>query len=290
MHPAVLPLQLTLLNAGHVGLDSKWNYDNVLSPFSRLYLILSGEAKVYHHEKTFHLKAGYMYLIPSYTYSRYRCEDSMEQYYVHFLEEAGTGLSVYNLHQFIYERAATPFDSLLFERLLAINPHRGLVRDDPKVYDNRSSLRRFGELNNTLSAGEGIATQGILLLLLSGFMEGPGSISAPMRHKAGKIIDALYFISEHMHEEITIRQLALRCHLHADYFSRLFNEQTGIRPLQYIQTKRIERAQLLLTTTNYSQQEIADRVGLSNISYFSRLFTRITKKTPAVFRKEYWNI
>ncbi|MDR3712082.1 MAG: helix-turn-helix domain-containing protein, partial [Puia sp.] len=61
-------------------------------------------------------------------------------------------------------------------------------------------------------------------------------------------------------------------------------------PLEYIQQKRIERAQLLLATTGHSLQEIANRVGLPNISYFSRLFTRTTKKTPAVFRKEHWSV
>src|ERR1019366_221778 len=94
MYKSLLPLQLTLLNAGHAVLNSKWNYDDVLSPFSRLYLIRAGEAKVYHHEKTYHLRADRLYLIPSFTYSRYRCDHSMEQYYVHFLEEAGTGLSI----------------------------------------------------------------------------------------------------------------------------------------------------------------------------------------------------
>jgi AraC-like DNA-binding protein len=290
MYKSILPLHLTLLNAGYAALDEKWNYDDVLSPFSRLYLIRAGEAKVYHHDRIFHLETDRLYLVPSFTYSRYRCEHRMEQYYVHFLEEAGTGLSIYNLKNFVYERDASSLDALLFERLLEINPRRGLVKEDPKVYDNRSSLRHFEELNNDLPAGELIETQGILLMLFSRFMEGPGSAVGSPEHKTGKIIDSLYFISENIQEEITVKQLAERCHLNADYFSRLFNEQTGVRPIQYIQNKRIERAQLLLTTTDHSLQEIADRVGLPNISYFSRLFTRTTKKTPAVFRKEHWNI
>ncbi|MDR3714452.1 MAG: AraC family transcriptional regulator, partial [Puia sp.] len=276
MYKSPLPLQLTLLNTDRVTLDNQWNYDDVLSPFSRLYLILSGDAKVYHHEETFHLRAGRLYLIPSFTYSRYRCERSMAQYYVHFLEEVGAGLSVYNLKNFIYEREASSRDFGLFERLLALNPDRRLERDDPKIYDNRSSLHHFEALNDRLSAADLVETQGILLMLFAPFMEGPGSIPRASGQKAGKIIDALYFIGEHIQEELTVKALAGRAHLHADYFSRLFYEQTGVRPLEYIQQKRIERAQLLLATTGHSLQEIANRVGLPNISYFSRLFTRTT--------------
>ena len=92
-----------------------------------------------------------------------------------------------------------------------------------------------------------------------------------------------------MATELSVDLLAKLNLLNPDYFSRIFKEQMGIRPLEYIQSKRIERAQLLLTTTNHSMQEVADMVGLPNISYFSRLFTRLTKKTPAAYRKELWN-
>lgn len=142
-------------------------------------------------------------------------------------------------------------------------------------------------MNESLSPARFIETQGIITALLSLFIN-PGT--ATRNTKPEKITDTLYFISEHLNKSLTIEQIAERCHLHPDYFSRLFKEHTGSRPLQYIQNKRIERAQLLLTTTNYSLQQIADMIGLPNISYFNRLFMRYTKKTPAVYRKESWRI
>jgi AraC-like DNA-binding protein len=60
--------------------------------------------------------------------------------------------------------------------------------------------------------------------------------------------------------------------------------------LQFLQNKRIERAQILLSTTNDTLQNIADKVGLPNISYFSRLFTRLTNKTAGSYRKEHWSV
>ncbi|WP_366087768.1 helix-turn-helix transcriptional regulator [Mucilaginibacter sp.] len=74
----------------------------------------------------------------------------------------------------------------------------------------------------------------------------------------------------------------------ADYFSRLFYENTGERPLSYIQVKRIERAQLLLTTTNLSFYDIAAETGFENLSYFSRIFKKITGQPPGAYKKTAW--
>lgn len=121
MNKILQELKVSLLNADHILLDRNWDYDNVLSPYSRMYFIKSGAGKIYHSNGAFDLKPGYCYLIPSFTYSRYKCDNAMEQYYIHFLEEVGKGLSIYNLHNFIYESQATGITEGLFHRLLEIN-------------------------------------------------------------------------------------------------------------------------------------------------------------------------
>ncbi len=289
MNKSLQDLNLSLLNAARVQLDDQWNFDNVISPFSRLYLIEKGGGKVYHHQQQFELKAGYLYLIPSFSYSRYRCEDHMEQTYVHFLEDIGNGLSIFSTQSFVYERPASDLDRQLFHRLLEINPHRGIERSDPKTYDNRAFTQKLLALNNSITPRVLIETQGILKILLSGFiLDTAATRLQPLQSK--RIADVLYYISEHLEHNLTVQQLAAWCHLNPDYFSRIFREQIKMRPLDYIQLKRIERAQLLLTTTNYSLKEIASLVGLPNISYFNRIFSRISGQTPSGYRKAYWNI
>jgi AraC-like DNA-binding protein len=290
MNKSLQSLRITLLNIGHVHLDKNWDYDNVVSPFTRLYYIKNGSARVYHHSQVFELKAGWLYLIPSFTYSRYKCDHKMEQLYIHFLEEVGTGLSIYNLRDFKYQLRADALTTLLFERLLVLNPNWSLLKEDPKVYDNYRSLSLMEARNNDMSTGSYLETSGILKILLAQFIEDKGAVVQSSAYKGNKITETLYYISEHLHKELTVQHLAERCHINTDYFSRLFKEQTGIRPLQFLQNKRIERAQILLSTTDDTLQNIADKVGLPNISYFSRLFTKLTKKTASAYRKERWSV
>lgn len=290
MNKSIHDLTLNLLNIARVQLDERWDYDNVISPFTRLYLVKGGSGKVFHHQQTFHLKEGFLYLVPSFTYSRYKCDSFMEQFYVHFLEDAGNGLSIYGLENFIYERPASQLDEQLFERLLEINPNRGIERSDPKTYDNRAFTQKLLQLNDRVQTRTLVETKGILKILLSGFIKESTTASTDKPVNSGRIADVLFYVSEHLADHLTVQQLANYCHLNPDYFSRIFKEQIKLRPLEYIQNKRIERAQLLLTTTNYSLQEIASLVGLANISYFNRLFMKLSGQTPSAYRKAYWNI
>ncbi len=289
MNKSVQDINLSLLNLARVQLDDQWNFDNVISPFSRMYFVEKGGGRVYHHQQQFDLKAGNLYLVPSFSYSHYRCDDYMQQTYIHFLEEAGNGLSVYNTQSFVYERNATELDKQLFQRLLEINPRRGIERSDPKTYDNRAFTQKLLTLNQTTPAKVLLETQGILQILLSGFIQ-DATVFRNRSVPSKRIADVLHYISEHLEHNLTVQQLAAWCHLNADYFSRMFKEEIKMRPLDYIQLRRIERAQLLLTTTSYSLKEIAGMVGFTNISYFNRIFSRISGQTPSGYRKAYWSI
>jgi AraC-like DNA-binding protein len=277
-------LKLSLLNIGFDQLDHKWDFDNVISPFSRMYYITSGEAKVYHNDEVFYLKPNHMYLIPSHTYSRYKCDLYHEQYYISFLEEVANGLSIYSFKKFIYEIKATERELTYFKRLLEINPGRTLVNNDPKIYDNKPTLYNFKIKNDSLNSSKYLESQGILSVLFSKFIE-----DFSQKEKVftkSNIEKAFVYISENLHTKLTVEDLAAYCNLNKDHFSRSFNQNFGMRPIKYIQSRRIQRAQLLLLTTSDSLKVIAEKVGIENMSYFIRTFKKFTGKTPNEFRQE----
>ncbi|MDX1769279.1 helix-turn-helix domain-containing protein [Arenibacter troitsensis] len=279
-------LKLALLNVGYAKLDPLWDYDDVISPFIRLYYITTGSAMVYHSNRAIELKPGHIYLIPSYTFGRYKCDDYHEQYYISCLEEIKNGYSIFNFSNFIYESKANPMDLYYFKRILELNPNRNLENNNPKVYDNRPTLMDFEKKNEELSPSEFMETHAILEILLSRFIKNTNSTSAKnnVKKEFGMVLN---YIHENLHENLTVKQLADFCHLNTDYFSRVFNENFGMRPNKYIQSKRIERAQLLLLSTNNSLKQIAEKVGLENLSYFNRIFKSHTGTTPGIFREEH---
>lgn len=283
------PIKLDLLHIGYAKLDEKWNYNNVISPFSRLFYVTTGNAKAYHSSKEFDLRPGYMYLIPSYTYNRYKCDKYHEQYYTGFFEETIEGLSIYNLQNFKYQVKASISDVQYFKRLLEINPDMAVTNSDPKAHINKSLLFNLNKKTPETNPSTYLETQGILSILLSRFIF-KHTTSLTKSSSKNNLEKVLIYIAENLHNELTVQNLANYSHLSTDHFSRIFKQHFGMRPLKYIQTKRIERAQLLLLTTNQSLQQISEKTGFDSVSYFSRFFKKTTGKTPGKFRKEQLNL
>jgi AraC-like DNA-binding protein len=69
-----------------------------------------------------------------------------------------------------------------------------------------------------------------------------------------------------------------------DHQARVFKEEFGVTPLQYVNSRRIMRARDLLKDTQYQVQEIASRLGFRSVRYFNRLFKEYTDCTPTQYR------
>ncbi|MBW4888421.1 AraC family transcriptional regulator [Mucilaginibacter sp. HMF5004] len=286
----ILKHSFSLLNTDHVRLGERWNYQNVISPYHRIYYIDEGKGELSDMEKTLQLEAGFLYIIPSFTLCNMVCKSYLSQYFVQFFEESSDGISLFANNHSIARVAATDNDVINFKRLVAINPGRGINRsDNPKIYEKDMFYQEYQELNNHQNMANFLETQGILLQLVSRFAIPELLNVKPVRFIPAKVLDTISFISVNLHTPITISLLAGRVNLHPDYFSRLFEQGTGIRPLAYLQEKRIERAQYLMVTSQDTYSEIAEMTGFESLSHFSRTFKKITGISPGVYKRRIYN-
>lgn len=70
------------------------------------------------------------------------------------------------------------------------------------------------------------------------------------------------------------------------YIGRIFKKHTGFSFAEYLNRVRIQKACILLKTTDKKMIEIALSVGYENISYFNRTFKKVTGLTPLEYRNE----
>ena len=68
---------------------------------------------------------------------------------------------------------------------------------------------------------------------------------------------------------------------------RRFAQATGMTPIEYIQTLRLEESKQVLETTDIPVEAVALEVGYEDPSYFGRLFKRTVGLTPAQYRKRF---
>jgi AraC-like DNA-binding protein len=97
------------------------------------------------------------------------------------------------------------------------------------------------------------------------------------------------YIHNNLSTNISISGLAELMYVTPDHFSRLFKKIQGVNPCEYIQLKRIEKAQTLMLTSQITIKEIASAVGLPNLSQFSRLFSKHTHHAPREYRAMLFN-
>jgi len=277
----------TLLNVDHVELDSKWNYKNVISPYFRLYYINAGAGEISDVSTNLKLEPGFLYIIPSFTLCNLFCKSYLSQYFVQFFEESSDGISLFANNRSIFRVKATEIDIMNFARLLEINPGRGINRsDNPSVYEKNIFYKEYQELNNRQSMSTFTETHGILLQLISRFLTPEIFENKDTGHVPAKILSAISYIQLNLHRDLSVSYLAKRANLHTDYFSRLFYQHTGERPVRYIHEKRIERAQYLMVTTQMTYAEIATQTGFENVFYFSKIFKKITGMSPGNYKKQ----
>ena len=82
----------------------------------------------------------------------------------------------------------------------------------------------------------------------------------------------------------SISEIAEICGISECYFRRLFEEYSGETPMQFRQSRRIEKSkQLLLAEENFSISEIARVLDFSDVYHFSKTFKKFTGLSPTAF-------
>lgn len=86
--------------------------------------------------------------------------------------------------------------------------------------------------------------------------------------------------------EMTIDGICEKLHISRNIFQKSFKAFFGVTPAAYRIEKRIEKAKLLLETTDIPIKEIVIQLGFYDLAYFYKVFERYTSLTPGQYRAE----
>lgn len=98
-------------------------------------------------------------------------------------------------------------------------------------------------------------------------------------------VDAVYYLKSCYNEKITIEKLSEKFHTNRTTLLNDFKKYTGQSVNQYLIELRITMASTLLRDTELSVDEICDRTGFSDVSYFSKVFKKKLLHTPSEYRR-----
>lgn len=102
-----------------------------------------------------------------------------------------------------------------------------------------------------------------------------------------ELADLLFWTIKHLHQPLTVSDLARQAHMSPRNLARHFNAVTGATPLQWLLNQRIHRAQELLETTDDSIEQIASHTGMGTAATLRRHFNRTLGIPPDTYRRTF---
>lgn len=128
-----------------------------------------------------------------------------------------------------------------------------------------------------------IQARAIFELILHRLLSNYYLLSTPIMDSRIKKITS--YIEEHYSSDIAIGDLAETVNLHPVYFGKLFKEFTGSTCKEYINRIRINNAEMMLSSGDFTVSEAAERCGFQDISYFSNMFKLLKGYPPSTIKR-----
>lgn len=253
--------------ASYTKVSETWKQLNFVPDFNRFYFICEGEGGLEIDGEKYAPEPGQWFVMPSgirqsyYTVS----DNTFGKYWCHFTSRIG-GMDLF--------------------RVLGI-PYYIDVEDRDRV---SQLFRKLIEYYQSTDFTSGLMVKATMMEMISLYVKSAiakqGFPGQNETFKLKKILIIIDYIEQHLHENITVKELADILHFHPNYFIRYFRDMTGTSPIQYVQQLKMERAQSLLTMSDTTISEIAERVGME-LYYFSRQFKKQYGLSPSEYRQSF---
>jgi len=172
-----------------------------------------------------------------------------------------------------YKRINSRFVSLSLNRL-------------EKLWDNTTVIPDNKDVDLIIASLEVIAND-IVILQNPNFDNRNIVTSEDKNSYDHMVINAIEFMKAHMKEKISLEQIAYHCNYSTSYLSHHFKKIVGENINVYMNKMKVEHSKNNLLKTDDTLAKIAEELGFSDVSYYSRIFTKICGISPGKFREKY---
>ena len=263
-----------------------WESRNMSFPYWRIYWNKSFGGIISFAEKTIELTPNQVILIPPYTAFSSRLKENTIPPSGYNLEggRVGDGETEADLlregavlHLFIHFNLGMPYD-FIAPQLFSFEVTNELRAD---LEELTSSLQQN---NVQLSVQSSLLIYKIIILAVS-------QISKEFWNLATtdlRILNVLREIEDHISEELTNKRLAQVANMAVNSFARVFKDEIGVPPQQFVRERRVQKTSILLHHTSESIEEIARLSGFCDRFHLARVFKEVTSYSPAQYRKQFY--
>ncbi|MGB0524546.1 MAG: AraC family transcriptional regulator [Flammeovirgaceae bacterium] len=104
---------------------------------------------------------------------------------------------------------------------------------------------------------------------------------------SNRIAYIIQYIRKNLTRPLTIQELSEKAYMSESNFYRVFKNEMGVSPVDFINTERIKLAMSLLHDPNKQVKDVYMECGFNSLSYFTRLFKRKNNKSPKEYQSTF---
>lgn len=180
-----------------------------------------------------------------------------------------------------------PTAEFYYRQFLRMNGNSVVCRlpEGSSVVDDIKQLIRLYH-NNSESLEVDIAASALATSIVAACIQATTAQQVPASIPKA-VLSARSFMSLNYHQSITLDSLAAQFSVSKYHLQKQFKRYIGLSPVEFLTHIRMTRAKELLRTTDNTVGEIAQEVGFSSVSSFTRLFRTHENTTPSSYRKHW---
>lgn len=260
-------LNIRLLSAGCIKVDSWWTETDVLREFWRLYLNDEDGAALRLADGIHRLPAGRIVLVPAGLDFDVQLQGPIQQFFVQF--------------EFVGWPAGAALE--VVPRPVTLPPD---AERDSLARAIARQVQAATEIEPILASRLKALAHLVTAAVLADVPEDRARSFIRIAEGQQELLTVLQFIDKHLDEALSNQRLAEIAGASESRFIRRFRDATGRTPGRYVQDRRVHRAAELLVSTGQTIDQIADSCGFANRYYFTRVFTQRMGCPPARYRSD----
>ncbi len=250
-------INMTFSAVAYAELDSSWSMKKMKAPFTRIYLVDGGKARVMYNGETIDLVPGNAYILPAGLDFSCECEEFMSKVFFHVNILRYDKYDIFNeCHKCI----------VLKDKIALTEKMKGLLNKDT--------------INSVLTIKSEV------LALVTQAIEQENINLGAIKEYSQLVKKVLKMIEAELTASLKVPELAEKLYISESRLQKTFKEEVGVSIGKYIDDRLMVKAEAMIREKHYSVKEISEILGFCDQFYFSRRFAQRFGVSPASYKKK----